>query len=127
MKWSTIIISALLTLSVTIAAASEEINNMGDTADKETPKILDIDEAIELQNDLTNKNILTQMKNQYQSDVSITVQEYQDYWEIIIDHPDTEDGFTGGAECYHLNKITGESEMIWHEHPMQIEESTLED
>ena len=68
------------------------------------------------------QDILTQFISQYNSDVRITVKEQEDHWEIIVEHPDTDDGFTGGAEGYSLHRITGESEMMWHEHPMESEE-----
>lgn len=83
---------------------------------------VDIDEAIKLQNGQIEREILTQFRDQYNSDVRITVMEREDTWEIIVEHPETDQEFTGGAEGYSIHRQTGESEMIWHEHPMEIEE-----
>ena len=49
------------------------------------------------------------------------INEYNDYYEVIFNHPDT-DNSTGGAECYEVNKKTGHEEMIWHEHPMPLKD-----
>lgn len=33
-------------------------------------------------------------------------------YEVTVSHPDS-----GGAEMYRVDKRTGESKMVWHEHP----------
>ena len=48
--------------------------------------------------------------------VSITPRQ-ADY-EIIVVHRSSIEGYTGGAEQYFLDKITGKWKMGWHEHPM---------
>ncbi len=127
MKSAVIFLMAVLfTLSGCTYRALEEVNSLSEPMDIEAPKELGIDEAIKLQKNQKQRNILSQFRNQYQIDDHITVQEYEDHWEIIVDHPDTDDGFTGGAESYKVHKQTGKSEMIWHEHPMEIEEGIEE-
>jgi hypothetical protein len=99
-------------------------NDMGNQIKSDTLiiKSIDIDQIIGLkENDKRQQVLLIEFKNKYQKDDNILVEEFQNYYELIIDHPGI-DGFTGGAECYKLDKKTGESEMIWHEHPMKLPE-----
>lgn len=39
------------------------------------------------------------------------ITEFESFYEIVVSHEN------GGAEKYNLDKLTGKSTMIWHEHP----------
>lgn len=45
-------------------------------------------------------------------DAKTSVVENAASYEVIVSHPDA-----GGAEMYRVDKRTGTSQMIWHEHP----------
>lgn len=124
MKNAVLFMGLLLALSGCATVAVEEVTDM--TESPEPPEQIDIDEAIKLQKDQKERDILTQFRNQYNSDVCITVIEHEDTWEITVEHPDTDQEYTGGAEGYSIHRQTGESEMIWHEHPMEIDEIVVE-
>jgi len=47
---------------------------------------------------------------------NVYIQESEGHYEVTCSH-----GAEGGAECYRIDKGTGASEMIWHEHPMPME------
>ena len=80
--------------------------------------IMSIDKMIEKKKkDKKQMKLLIKFQKQYTSEDRIDVEEFKDYYKITVDHPVNE-GYTGGAECYKLDKKTGETEMIWHEHPM---------
>lgn len=77
------------------------------------------------QNDKYQQSILINFRNKFEKgDVIRVVNEFQNYYEITVDH-EAPEGFTGGAEAYRLDKKTGELKMIWHEHPMQFNENTI--
>lgn len=122
MKKTVFIIGVLCLLPGLSLPSLNQVNNTSDPIVIERSGELGIDEAIELQEEPQKRSVLLQFRSQYQHDDRITVREYQDYWEIIVDHPDTGDDYTGGAECYRVDKQSGVSEMIWHEHPMEIGE-----
>jgi hypothetical protein len=64
--------------------------------------------------------ILENFRNKYTEKDRFYIEEYQDYYQITVSHKSTE-GYSGGAECYKIDKQTGETEMLWHEHPMKID------
>ncbi|NVO02049.1 MAG: hypothetical protein HXX09_05050 [Bacteroidetes bacterium] len=45
-------------------------------------------------------------------DERMQIKEEKDFFELIISR-----GISRGAECYHINKKTGEKQMVWHETP----------
>ena len=122
MKSTVLFVGVSLALSGCVSLSSEKVNSTTDSIDNEAPKEIPIDEAIKLEKDQKKQGFLMEFINQYNSDVRITVQEREDHWEVTVEHPDTDDGFTGGAEGFILQKQTREIEMIWHEHPMESEE-----
>jgi hypothetical protein len=48
----------------------------------------------------------------FADDERIEIKEEKDYYEMICSR-----GYKSGAECYHIDKKTGERSMIWHETP----------
>ena len=74
---------------------------------------------------LQQKILIIFYKSQSTED-RITVEEFKDYYEIIVEHPNA-NSYTGGAEAYKVNKKTGKSEMIWHEHPMELQEINIQE
>jgi len=87
----------------------------------------DINEMIKLKEGNQNQiKLLKEFKKQYGDTHRMTVSEFKDHYEIIVSHPNSNE-YTGGAECYRLNKKTGITEMIWHEHPMEIPDINKEE
>jgi hypothetical protein len=87
---------------------------------------ISIDEIIKLkEKEKQQQTLLIEFKNKYQKDDKISVKEFQTYYELTIDHPSKND-YTGGAECYKLDKKSGKTNMIWHEHPMKLPKLELE-
>lgn len=81
-----------------------------------------IDDFIEQKaNNKLQQTLLVDFKKSYTTDDRITVEEFPEYYEIIVNHP-SNNKLLGGAECYQVNKETGESKMIWHEHPEPLPE-----
>ncbi len=63
------------------------------------------------------KELISVIRNKLmKKDDSAEIYEYNDAYEISINHPATESA-TGGAEGYRMDKKTGDIKMIWHEHP----------
>lgn len=106
----------------------EKRNNNGQNIDvKMINGPIDIEKLIKLkEDDKQQQTLLIKFRNYYRTDDNISVEEFQNYYKIIVDHPDV-NGHTGGAECYKVYKKTGESEMIWHEHPMKLPEEIKEE
>ncbi|MFH2142871.1 MAG: hypothetical protein ABIJ97_10635 [Bacteroidota bacterium] len=69
--------------------------------------------------DIQQQAILNKFKNYCSPNDNISVEEFQNHYEITVSHPSEED-YTGGAEAFKVDKKTGESEMLWHEHPMKL-------
>lgn len=89
-------------------------------------KVSDIDEMIEMKKDDPQQvRFLKVFKSKYDKINQFSVTEFSNHYEIIVSRPGKE-GYTGGAECYRLDKKTGKTEMIWHEHPMKIPEIDIE-
>lgn len=81
----------------------------------------DIDTYISQEKNKVNKELLQKFRNKYNDSTSrLNVQrESTKEYEIWIDHS-TKDGYSW-AEGYTLNKKTGKTDMIWHEHPIKNE------
>lgn len=77
----------------------------------------DMDTAIKTEQDADQKRLLEQFRERFGPDDSFQVTERGGQYEIIVSHP-SQDGWTGGAEQYFLDKETGETRLGWHEHPM---------
>ncbi len=100
-----------------MSLAGERGRKMGEIQSEE----IGLQEMIERVNDKMQQKILTQFKNTLQDGDTALVTEFEDHYEITVVHT-PEDGYTGGAEGYSLDKKTGKVEMLWHEHPMEIPE-----
>jgi hypothetical protein len=65
---------------------------------------------------VNQKNVIKLcMNNQtcsFEEDERIQIKEEKDYYVMTVSR-----GIAKGAECYHINKKTGEKSMIWHETP----------
>jgi hypothetical protein len=89
-------------------------------------KVFPIKDAVELVKDSLMRSKLIEFKNDCSPNDDITVEEFENYFEIIVSHPSFEDSygnvFSGGAEQYFLDKEKGKISMGWHEHPMQMPE-----
>jgi len=97
--------------------AREKGGEMGENQSQE----ISLQAMIERVNDERQRAILFQFESRLQEGDTTSVTEYEDHYEIIVVHA-PEDGYTGGAEGYLLDKETGKVEMIWHEHPMELPE-----
>ncbi|TPN84691.1 hypothetical protein [Aquimarina algicola] len=87
--------------------------------------IVDIEKVIELKaNDKEQQEMLINFKNKYKADKRISVEEFQNHYELIVSH-EGKSGYTGGAEGYTMDKKTGKIEMIWHESPMKLPEKKI--
>jgi hypothetical protein len=96
------------------------------TLNSSNSNIKSIQEVIQSKSkDKFQKEILTKFREKFGKDDRIVVEEFPTYYEITVDHPSIEER-TGGAECYILDKKTGESRMKWHEHPMKHERFHLD-
>ncbi|MBN1185066.1 MAG: hypothetical protein JXB49_22460 [Bacteroidales bacterium] len=85
-------------------------------------KPMNIDNFIKYKaNEKQQQNILIEFKKPFTEDDRITVEEFPEYYEIIVNHP-SNNKLLGGAECYQVDKKNGESKMIWHEHPEPLPE-----
>ncbi len=80
-----------------------------------------LDEAIEREQDPARRGYLVQFAEGLAEGDRVRVTDHPDRWEIVVSHR-SEDGMTGGAEQYFIDKATGETEMGWHEHPMEMPE-----
>ena len=108
----------LIFLSFSVQAQNDlDVQTKTDTM---VNRSITLEEAIKLKESNKQQQImLIEFRKNYHTDDLISVVEFQNYYELTVEHPDAI-GFTGGAECYKLNKKTGDSEMIWHEHPMEL-------
>ncbi|MBU1239773.1 hypothetical protein KKF84_00230 [Myxococcota bacterium] len=61
---------------------------------------------------------LRQFTAGYKND-RLTIVEFPDYYKITVHHR-SGGGMSGGAECYRLDKKTGKTSMLWHEHPQPM-------
>lgn len=88
--------------------------------------IKDIDSYILHEKNKENKALLQKFRKKYNdstSQISVQKENNREY-EIWVDHQ-SNDGYSW-AEGYTLNKKSGKTEMIWHEHPMKTEPILLE-
>jgi hypothetical protein len=86
----------------------------------------DIDEMIEIKKDDPQQVLfLKAFQENYHKVTQFSVTEFPGHYEILVSRPG-EEGYTGGAECYEMDKKTGKTRMIWHEHPMKIPEIEFE-
>jgi hypothetical protein len=69
-------------------------------------------------NEKNQLKILNNFREEFNADERFYIEEYKDYYQITVSHKSSNE-YSGGAECYKLDKKTGKSEMIWHEHPMK--------
>ena len=89
---------------------------------KLTDNLTDIEELIKQKaDDKIQQALLIEFKNRYTKSDHISVNEQNDCYEITVSHPSM-NGYTGGAEAYRIDKKTGITKMIWHEHPMELPE-----
>lgn len=96
--------------------------NMLIAQNKNIKETISIDEMIlKKKNKPKQKKLLLKFKIDYDKDDRIVVEEFRNYFKITVDHLGS-NGSTGGAECYKVDKKTGERKMLWHEHPMDIPE-----
>lgn len=56
--------------------------------------------------------VMNELECPFEEDERVTIKEEKGYYELILSR-----GFESGAECYHINKETGERSMVWHETP----------
>jgi hypothetical protein len=106
-------------LSSSVAEAQNDKNNQPNS-DTLLIKSTSIDKMITLkQNDKAQQALLVEFKNKYQKNDTISVEEFQNCYQLIVNHPDQGE-YTGGVECYQLDKKSGATKMIWHEHPMPL-------
>jgi hypothetical protein len=87
-----------------------------------TQENIDIEDLIKIKKrNKKQMKILIDFKNKFPTTAEITViRETPELYEILVTRKGTDD-YTGGAENYELDKKSGTSKMIWHEHPMKIE------
>jgi|AVFP01.1.fsa_nt_gi hypothetical protein len=86
----------------------------------EEHRLYTLDELLQIKrNDTTQVAYLKAFAAKCSETDHISVTEYTDYYEIIVSHRHSATS-SGGAECYHLNKENGHTEMIWHEYPQRI-------
>lgn len=64
--------------------------------------------------------MLIDFEKMHSNNDNIFVEEYQNYYKLIVGFQSVKEDFTGGAVCFKMNKKTGEFEMIWNEHPMKL-------
>ena len=113
-------IAFFLFLNFTIQAQNKVVDTT--TTHKIVNQLIDINEAIKLKsNEKKQQTMLINFKKDHKNSKRITVEEKNDHYELIVESI-SKNGFTGGAVGYSLDKITGVTKMIWHEHPMQITE-----
>ncbi|MFH1024187.1 MAG: hypothetical protein V1809_12475 [Planctomycetota bacterium] len=84
-----------------------------------------IEDLIKSKKDKKQIAILTHFFETQQKESKMTVTERNDLYEITVHHPSSP-GLQGGAEQYFLDKKTGEWKMGWHEHPMKMRESIIQ-
>ena len=73
---------------------------------------------IQKKNDKEQTKILVEFRMTFDEKDRFSIEEYRDYYQITVSHS-SQEGYSGGAECYRLDKKTGQSKIIWHEHPMK--------
>ena len=114
-----IVLVAIVTAkSLTLQAQnSSDIQTKTDT---QKDKSYTIEEVIKLKDSLkVQQKMLIEFKNKWQLNDHISVIEFQNYFEITVLHSGV-NNYTGWAECYTLDKSTGEQKMIWHERPSKL-------
>jgi hypothetical protein len=62
---------------------------------------------------------LTDFKKSFPETDRFYITELDDCFEITVSH-NSANGYSGGAEAYRVDKVSGEVRMIWHEHPMRL-------
>lgn len=84
--------------------------------------VININEMIEKKrSDIKQYELLVKTKDKFDKEDIILVEEFADYYSFTVTHK-SKNNYTGGAECYKVNKVTSEVNIIWHEHPMKIPE-----
>lgn len=68
---------------------------------------------------LQQQEILRKFSADFAATDRISAEEFRGHYRIIVSHP-AADGYSGGTECYEVDKNTGSIKMIWHEHPVKI-------
>jgi len=63
------------------------------------------------------KFVLKSVACPFRDDERITITEKEYHYEMICSR-----GLQKGAECYHIDKKSGERTMIWHEHPYPVKD-----
>ncbi len=56
--------------------------------------------------------VMNDMECPFEEDERVTIKEGKGFYELIFSR-----GIESGAECYHIDKKTGERSMVWHESP----------
>ena len=117
------IIKIVLVAIVTSTSLTLQAQNSSDIqtkTDTQKNKSFAIEEVIKLKDSLkAQQTMLIEFKKKWQLNDHISVIEFQNYFEITVLHSGV-NNFTGWAECYTLDKSTGEQEMIWHERPSKL-------
>ncbi len=90
------------------------------TQEKEQAVSMEYEQFLKGVSDQQQKERLIRFRRTFSENDHVFVQEFDKYYEITVTHPSSETA-TGGAEGYRMDKITGEVEMIWHEHPMPFQ------
>jgi len=78
-----------------------------------------IDEMIKIVKNHRQRKFLSKFRQTLDDEDSVLVEEYEDHYEIKVIHP-SKGNYSGGAEKYSLDKKTGNTRIIWHEHPVRI-------
>jgi len=82
---------------------------------------VDIEQAIGMVKDVAHKKWLSEfMQQQTRGGGSVSVEENETHYELMVTLPSAEKDYTGGAVQYLMDKKTGEVDMGWHEHPMYL-------
>lgn len=63
-------------------------------------------------NDKKRGNVLEKFLATLGKNVKTHIVENATSYEVTVSHPDS-----GGAEMYRVDKRSGESKLVWHEHP----------
>lgn len=103
---------SIITFNATCMAQSHKVS-------KPMNEGVSIDEMIKIVKDHRQKEILSKFRQTLDNEDSTLVEEYEDHYEIQVIHP-PKGNYSGGAERYSLDKKTGNTRIIWHEHPVRI-------
>ncbi len=124
MKKELYLIIVFIFFNITVHAQNDKTDQFTDSAVRYISNNIE-DLIKQKQNDKYQQSILINFRKQFEKgDIIRVINEFQNYYEITVDH-EAPDGFTGGTEAYRLNKKTGELKMIWHEHPMQFNKNII--